>query len=95
MSMMEGSDSNATGPAGPELLARLLDQHGAALELYARQLCDCPDDCVQEALVELARQPSVPDEVLPWLYRRRQAARLARRRHRGADSGQSVHGQAV
>lgn len=85
--MMEGSDSNATGPAGPELLARLLDRHGAALELYARQLCDCPDDCVQEALVELARQPRVPDEVLPWLYRVTRnkaisASRSARRRRR-------------
>ena len=84
---MEGSDTKATGPPGPELIGRLLDAHGAALELYARQLCDCPEDCVQEALVELARQPAAPDEVLPWLYRVTRnkaisASRSARRRRR-------------
>ena len=84
---MEGSDSKATGPPGPELIGRLLDRHGAALELYARQLCDTPDDCVQEALVELARQRRTPDEVLPWLYRvvrnkAISASRSARRRRR-------------
>ena len=55
MRVMEGSDDKPMGPPGPELIGRLLDRHGAALELYARQLCQCPDDCVQEALVELAR----------------------------------------
>ncbi len=67
--MMEATDRNPMGPAGPELLGQLLDRHGAALELYARQLCECAEDCVQEALVELARRPTVPDDVLPWLYR--------------------------
>ena len=84
---MEGSDSKATGPPEPELIGRLLDEHGAALELYARQLCDSPEDCVQEALVELARQPTAPEEVLPWLYRVTRnkaisASRSARRRRR-------------
>ena len=84
---MEGSDTKATGPAGPELIGRLLDEHGAALELYARQLCDSPEDCLQEALVELARQPAMPEEVLPWLYRVTRnkaisASRSARRRRR-------------
>jgi DNA-directed RNA polymerase specialized sigma24 family protein len=27
------------------------------------------DDCVQEALVELARQRQSPEHVLAWLYR--------------------------
>ncbi len=84
---MEGSDAKATGPPGPELIGRLLDEHGAALELYARQLCDSPEDCVQEALVELARQPNTPEEVLPWLYRVTRnkaisASRSAKRRRR-------------
>jgi RNA polymerase sigma-70 factor (ECF subfamily) len=52
-----------------ELLGRLLDEHAAALALYAAQFCDAPDDCVQEALVELARQPRVPENVIAWLYR--------------------------
>ena len=85
--VMEASDGNAMGPPGPELIGRLLDRHGAALELYARQLCDSPEDCVQEALVELARQRKTPDDVLPWLYRvvrnkAISASRSARRRRR-------------
>lgn len=66
---MEATDRNPMGPAGPELLGQLLDRHGAALELYARQLCECAEDCVQEALVELARRRTVPEDVVPWLYR--------------------------
>lgn len=71
--------------AGPELLGRLLDEHGAALVLYARQWCSSPDDVVQEALIQLARQPKIPEKLLPWLYRvvrngAISAARSARRR---------------
>ena len=53
----------------PELLGRLLDEHGGALALYAAQWTDDADDCVQEALIELARQPDVPDCPVAWLYR--------------------------
>ena len=42
------------GPIDAELLGRLLDEHGAALALYASQWTESADDCVQEALVELA-----------------------------------------
>ncbi|HEX3599288.1 MAG TPA: sigma-70 family RNA polymerase sigma factor [Lacipirellulaceae bacterium] len=73
------------GPINAELLGRLLDEHGAALALYASQWTDSPDDCVQEALVELARQPQKPRHVAAWLYRvvknrALNAARGARRR---------------
>lgn len=54
---------------GPELLAELLVRHGPALELYARQLCHTPSDVVQDALVNLARQPRAPENVVAWLYR--------------------------
>ena len=57
------------GRASPELLATLLDQHAAALELYARGWCFCPDDVVQDALLQLVRQPAVPENVVAWLYR--------------------------
>jgi RNA polymerase sigma-70 factor (ECF subfamily) len=50
-------------------LGQLLDRHGAALALYAAQWSDSPDDCVQEAFVELARQREVPQHVVGWLYR--------------------------
>ena len=62
--MVNGNDTTAGSVLGPELLGRLLDRHAAALELYARQLCDYPDDVVQEALIELAGQRVCP--TTPW-----------------------------
>ena len=72
-------------PPSAKLLATLLDEHAAALALYAAQWTDEPDDCVQEAIVELARQRATPDSPVAWLYRvvkRRalNATRSARRR---------------
>ncbi len=71
----------------PERLAQLLDAHAAALELFAAQWTQAPADAVQEAFVELARQPKVPHNIVAWLYRvvRNRAAseaRSARRRKR-------------
>ncbi len=57
------------GRVGPELLGQLFEKHASALRLYARQWCGAPDDVVQEAFVNLARQRSVPERVVPWLYR--------------------------
>ena len=73
------------GPIDAELLGRLLDELGPPLALYAAQWTDAADDCVQEALVELAGQPQSPDNVRAWLYRvvkhrALNAARGARRR---------------
>jgi RNA polymerase sigma-70 factor (ECF subfamily) len=53
----------------PESLARLLDDHGAALVLYARQWCAAPEDVVQEALVKLVGQKPRPDNLVAWLYK--------------------------
>lgn len=58
-----------TSRVGPELLAALLDEHGAALELFAAQWTESPEDCVQEAFVELASQPQSPRSVAAWLFR--------------------------
>jgi RNA polymerase sigma-70 factor (ECF subfamily) len=74
------------GPVGPELLGRLLDEHGPALALYAAHWTEAADDCVQEALVELARLPQAPANVRAWLFRvvkhrALNAARGQRRRH--------------
>jgi len=73
------------GGIDAELLGRLLDRYGAALALYAAQWTDSGDDCVQESFVELARQRTVPEHVVGWLYRvvknrALNAARGARRR---------------
>jgi RNA polymerase sigma-70 factor (ECF subfamily) len=54
---------------GPERLGYLIDRHAAALELYARQWCICPEDVVQEAFLKLSRQAAEPPLVAAWLYR--------------------------
>jgi RNA polymerase sigma-70 factor (ECF subfamily) len=53
----------------PAWLADLLDNHGRALVLYARQWCAAPEDVVQEALVKLVGQRQRPEQVVAWLYR--------------------------
>lgn len=59
----------------PALLGSLLSTHGAALRLYARQFLlgaesdAAADDVVQEALLQLARQTTVPDDPPAWLFR--------------------------
>ncbi len=53
----------------PERLSQLLRERGAALVLYARQWCRCPEDVVQEAFLELIEQPTEPANVVAWLYR--------------------------
>ncbi len=53
----------------PAWLARLLEEHGAALVLYARQWCASPEDVVQEAFAKLVSRPARPEHVVAWLYR--------------------------
>jgi len=77
----------ARGSVTPELLGRLLDEHGGALALYAAQWSDSADDCVQEALIELAGVRELPANPVAWLYRvvRNRAVsqyRTSRRRER-------------
>ncbi len=83
-----------TRPVDATLIAEMFDRHAAALTLYARQWTAQADDCVQEALIELARQPHSPDNPSAWLYRvvrnrALNASRAARRRsgHEQAASG--------
>jgi len=77
----------------PELLGRWLDSYADALELYAAQWSTAPADVVQEAFVELARQPAPPQNVAAWLYkvvRNRaisEARSATRRRHRESAAG--------
>jgi RNA polymerase sigma-70 factor (ECF subfamily) len=51
-----------------QLLAELLDRHGAALKLYARQRCSEPDDVVQQSLIDLAAQRELPASPVAWLF---------------------------
>lgn len=52
-----------------EQLGRLIDRLAGALELYARQWCDAPEDVVQEAFVKLASQRRSPATPEAWLFR--------------------------
>ena len=67
-------------------LQELIDAHGAALTLYARQWCRAPEDAVQEALVDLLRTDSRPKDPVAWLYTttRRRAMNVARAENRRA-----------
>jgi RNA polymerase sigma factor (sigma-70 family) len=76
---------------GPELLGQLLDRHLPALTLLARRWSSAPEDVVQEAFVQFARQRECPDDPVAWLYRvvRNEAisagmAETRRRRHESA-----------
>ncbi len=51
-----------------KLLGRLLDDHAPALVLYARTWCDTPQDVVQDAFMQLVRQPEMPQCAAAWLY---------------------------
>jgi RNA polymerase sigma factor (sigma-70 family) len=53
----------------PTVLGQLVDEHAAALELYARQWCAAPEDVVQEAFLKLVTQGRTPRNVVPWLFR--------------------------
>ena len=68
------------------LIARMLTEHGAALELYGSQWTRTAEDCVQEALIELARLRIKPDNPRAWLYRvvRYRAINMARSASRRA-----------
>lgn len=61
-------------------LQQLFTELSAALVLYARQWTGYPDDAVQEAFIDLANCPELPDSPKAWLYTatRRKAQNIAR-----------------
>jgi RNA polymerase sigma factor (sigma-70 family) len=80
-----------------EWLGGTVDRYAAALELYARQWCDAPEDVVQEAFMKLASQRNVPDQPGAWLFRvvRNGAINAAvaarrRRRHEAQAAGEAA-----
>lgn len=90
---MTDSLRNTDRPLGPEFLGALIDRHAAALELYASKWCNCPDDVVQEVLIQLAEHGQRPENTVAWLYgavryRAMNAGRAhRRRRHHEAQAG--------
>ena len=87
--------AQGTGRVTAQVLGRLLDGHGPALVLFARQWCDCPEDAVQDAVLSLVKMRRAPNRPLPWLYCavRNRAISLsrsdARRRRRETAVGES------
>lgn len=65
-------------------LKTLVDELGPSLVLFARQWCSCPDDALQEALIELVQKEPVPRCSKAWLFRvvRHKAMNLARSERR-------------
>src|SRR5262245_40689649 len=53
----------------PRHLAELIDRHGPALVLYARQWCATPEDIVQDAFLRLIALRHPPDDPPAWLFR--------------------------
>ena len=53
----------------PDAIGRLLDRHAAALTLFARQICDAPEDVVQEAFLRISLLDVPPDDPAGWLFR--------------------------
>lgn len=77
-------------PSEASMLKNLVEQNSPALALFARSWCDCPEDAVQEALLELVKQPQLPPEPIAWLYQavRWRAISLARGDNRRSERQQ-------
>jgi RNA polymerase sigma factor (sigma-70 family) len=80
-------------PSDVERLTRIVNEHAAALVLYARQWLDSAgaDDAVQEAFISLLAQRQPPYNPTAWMYRTVRnaaidAARAAQRRRRREQS---------
>ena len=85
------------GGVNAETLIRLLDEHTAALVLYARQWCDVPEDIVHDAFLLLMRrsrcagQPSglaLPGGAEQGLNAARSSRRRARHETAAASRGE-------
>jgi RNA polymerase sigma-70 factor (ECF subfamily) len=53
----------------PAVLGQLIDEHGPALVLYARQWTIAPEDVVQESFLKLFQQRATPAKTVPWLFK--------------------------
>lgn len=51
------------------IIREILEVHAPALQLFARQWCECPEDCIQDVVIKISKMESVPENWLPWLYR--------------------------
>src|SRR6187549_1543710 len=74
------------------VLGQLVDQHAAALVLYARQWAAAPEDVVQDAFLKLVEVRSPPDDPAAWLFAvvRNRAMDLAKADRRRAKREQAA-----
>lgn len=56
-------------PLDAAVLARLIENHAGALQLWVRTRCASSEDVVQEAFCRLAVQQPAPEKPVAWLYR--------------------------
>lgn len=79
-------------PIDANKIADLLDRYSASLELFAAQWTVSPEDCVQEAFMELARQATEPENCVAWLFQavRRRAFNANRSRRRRTSHEQNA-----
>lgn len=56
-------------PIDAQQLADLIERHAGSLRMWIRSRCASAEDVVQDAFCRLARQESVPDKPVAWLYR--------------------------
>lgn len=82
--MGEQQPSNDRPGDRGQWVAELFDRHAAALTLYARGLCDDPEDVVQEAFLKLSRERRAIENPAAWLFAvvRNEAKQAIRSRHR-------------
>ena len=80
----------------PQRLGGLIDRLAPALELYARQWSDAPEDVVQEAFLALAGLIPSPDNPAAWLFRATRNGAInhgiagRRRRHHEAEAASAA-----
>ena len=60
-------------------LSKLIERHGASLQLWVRSCGDSAEDAVQEAFTRLATQDPEPDNPVAWLYQVSRNVALKRR----------------
>ena len=60
-------------------LSKLIERHGASLQMWVRSCCDSAEDAVQEAFTRLAMQDPEPDNPAAWLYQVSRNVALKRR----------------
>lgn len=51
------------------VIREILEIHAPALQLFARQWCESPEDCIQDVVIKLSRLEEIPERWLPWVYR--------------------------